>query len=56
MASNQELDAKNDQFAEENKAQVNNVLVGLARSKVSRINAIAATRTISACIRPLRKG
>lgn len=27
MAANQELDAKNDQLAEENKGQVNNVLM-----------------------------
>lgn len=33
MASNQELDAKNDQVAEENRAQVNNVLVGVCRSR-----------------------
>jgi hypothetical protein len=33
MAANQELDAKNDQLAEENKGQVNNVLLGLGRSR-----------------------
>lgn len=34
MAANHELDAKNEQLAEENKAQVNSVLTGICRSRV----------------------
>jgi hypothetical protein len=33
MAANQELDAKNDQIAEENKLQVNNVRPIISRSR-----------------------
>ena len=55
MASNQELDAKNDQLSEENKAEVNRVRQGSLRSRTSRMNATAATSITNVCTRRWRR-